>query len=98
MNSIIAKCIEELKKKPIEGEHANCTYCVSGGPRIDYVLGMLETLMEVHIPSSAGILGAPNPTGALITKTPVPMVDEQAAELDARAREAIGIVKSIGQG
>lgn len=48
MNSILTKCIAELKNE---------------APRIDYVLGMLETLSEMQPPLNAqaapNILGIP---------------------------------------
>ena len=68
MNSILSKCVEELKKET---------------PRIDYVLGMLETLIDMEKPS---VMQNPifNPTSGQTARTPS-MSDEEVTNDYAKA-------------
>lgn len=100
MNTILAKCIEELKKAE---------------PRIDYVLGMLETLVEVESGKALewsitkdGVygkpiekdrvlvpnVGFPSGTSIQLPQQNIPS-NYEGAELDAMARSALEIINEM---
>lgn len=71
--AILKKCLDELNKE---------------NPRKDYVIGMLETLIETA--------GYATPQ-QLHVRTPVAKSEEmdEAAILDARAKAALGAIKNM---
>jgi len=77
MNNILAKCIEELKQDK---------------PRVDYILGMLETLMEMQ--EKPPVRPTKPPEVAKPTKEPVPL-DDEAALLDAQVRVAMAKIQQL---
>lgn len=85
MNSILAKCVSELKKEV---------------PRIDYVLGMLETLMEMqavpkpseHSSTVEHRIEIPKVAGA----SPAAPANE-GAMLEAEVRAKTGFLKELEQ-
>jgi len=75
MNTVILKkCVEELNKET---------------PRLDYVRGMLETLIEIQ--ETKTVIPEKKLTAADFAVA-VPASDE-AAMLDAKARAALAIIK-----
>lgn len=80
--NILQKCIDELRKED---------------PKIDYVLGMLETLNDIAefskiIPSIAEKYEIMKP--GEVRNYPTAAAADEAAILDARAKAAIDVVKS----
>lgn len=80
--NILQKCIDELKE-PVS-------------PRLDYVRGMLETLLEMMPESvSSPIFANHGPGVRTMTPVPEPTEVDERAVMDAKARAAIAAVKSI---
>lgn len=85
---ILRKCLEELNKEDF---------------RKDYVIGMLETLVEMSNPLNlAGLASKPINISPVTANNfpirPVALVEQdEASVLDARARAAIEKVKSLTQ-
>ena len=77
--NILQKAITELK---------------SDKPKIDYVLGMLETLAELTSPAPAVTASAAKI--APVAAGAVPQPQDEAQMLDAKARAAVEKIKSIG--
>ena len=76
--SILNKCVEELSKED---------------PRLDYIRGMLETLIEMAGNSKVEQRTyAPQVVGSTPTQ---PTLTDDASVLDAKARAAIDIVKRL---
>lgn len=75
MNPIIQKCLDELSKD---------------SPKIDYVRGMLETVLAMT-PTNTIMFPAPK---AARPAAPAEVIDEAAA-LDAQVRAAIEAVKKL---
>ncbi len=83
MNSIkiLQKCIAELQKPE---------------PRLDYITGMLETMVEMQEPTAGssngrtGAFGTPN-----VGSIPTPAIDDDAAILDGMARAKLAAVKEM---
>lgn len=79
---ILSKCIEELNKETF---------------RKDYVLGMLETLVEMNEPMGNRLaVGTPDfGSGNGGSNPSSPAEDDEAAILDGRARAAIAAVQDL---
>lgn len=82
--AILKRAIDELR----EGLGGN-----GAAVRIDYVLGMLETLYEMSEPQYK-IVGNNSPLYPLNSTVTPPLVDE-AAILDAKARAAVETIKAL---
>lgn len=78
MNEILKKCIEELAKD---------------APSIDYVRGMLETLLSMNTTPEKEIFV----TKSDARVSPVTDPSDEAAILDAKARAAIESVQAMAQ-
>lgn len=75
MTPILNKCVEELKLEK---------------PRIDYVLGLLEALIETQ-PTLHSVL--PHPQNVIGN----PALTDEAAIMDARARAVLQELKDTGE-
>ncbi len=86
MKPILNRCIEELKQ---------------GSPRIDYVLGMLETLLETQYPVMSISQSPPIPAHLVapgyVTSSSgmVGTIDVEATSLDAQARAAMESIRKM---
>lgn len=88
--SILKKAIDELSKET---------------PKIDYVLGMLETLVEVDgslaqigraLPETAN-LDVAGRQGKVVGSTPTGTKTDEAAILDATAKASIATIKALAE-
>ncbi len=78
---ILTKCVAELR---------------SDKPNIQYVLGMLETLVAMSAPTISSM--TPNIAARVVSMTPgavIPVSNDEAAILDAKARANIAKVREM---
>lgn len=78
-NTILKKCLEELEKE---------------SPRLDYIRGMIETLIELSVAGKAATRTLDHEAKEFFDKGFTAPTDEQSL-LDAKARAAIATVKAI---
>lgn len=79
--AILKKCLEELSKPE---------------PKIDYIRGMLETLVEVQEPEAAAMtLGVPLPMPKVVPAAPVSADLDEGELLDNKARAMLPGVKAM---
>lgn len=79
--NILNKCIAELKQPQ---------------PKLDYLLGMLETLVELNTAPSVAAVAIPS--GVLKTALAVPTESfDEASILDAKAKAALVTIKNLAQ-
>lgn len=74
MNEILSKCIEELTKET---------------PSIDYVRGMLETLLSMNLPAVSHAKAEAVPVATATVQ------GDEAAIMDAKARAALKTVEEM---
>lgn len=89
MNQVLSKCVDELKTPT---------------PRIDYVLGMLETLMEMQdvpiktinplltVPLTGVLNNYSTPTAPAV----LPAVMDEAAVMEAQTKSYLDVMKAKG--